>query len=182
MTPCLRELSLPKANQPINIAKRLCFYSFDVMGDLAFGKSLHIPETSRNHWAIDLLSVGILPLALQLPVWLLRFGMSIPILSRDRWKFIGLCRDSLQSRIKCESDVSYIMSTLFDSLEGGGGGGTKSGVDRFNDWRLPAHNGRREVSLCAISMTSKETSLTRRQPHKCKLGFHLCTVWRISSF
>ncbi|OTA07051.1 hypothetical protein A9Z42_0079230 [Trichoderma parareesei] len=71
------------------------FYGFDVMGDLAFGKSFNMLETSRNHWAIDLLDAEILPLALQFPVWLLRFGMNMPVISRDWWTFIGFCRDRL---------------------------------------------------------------------------------------
>ncbi|KAL7907218.1 cytochrome P450 [Trichoderma velutinum] len=104
--------------QPIDMAKWFRFYSFDTMGDLAFGKPFNMLKTSRNHWAIDLLDAGILPLALQLPVWLLRFGMSIPMLSRDWWKFIGFCRDSLQSRMKCEPEVPDIMSTLLDPLKG----------------------------------------------------------------
>ncbi|EHK23948.1 uncharacterized protein TRIVIDRAFT_147960 [Trichoderma virens Gv29-8] len=104
--------------QPIDMAKWSRFYSFDVMGDLAFGKSFSMLNTSRNHWAIDLLDAGVLPLALQLPVWLLRLGMSIPILSRDWWKFIGFCRDSLQSRMKSEPEVPDIMSTLLEPLKG----------------------------------------------------------------
>lgn len=102
-----------------NVSKCFRVYNFDVMDDLAFGKSSNTLELSRNLWAIGLLSVGILPLALQLPVWLSRFGMNIRKLSRDWWKFIGFCRDSLQSRIKCEPEVSDIMSTLFDPLKGG---------------------------------------------------------------
>ncbi|KAL7951919.1 cytochrome P450 [Trichoderma barbatum] len=104
--------------QPIDVAKWFRFYSFDVMGDLAFGKSFNMLEKSQNHWAIELLDAGVFPLALQLPVWLLRLGMSIPILARDWWKFVGFCRDSLQSRLKCEPEVPDIMSTLLEPLKG----------------------------------------------------------------
>ncbi|EGR47512.1 cytochrome P450 [Trichoderma reesei QM6a] len=104
--------------ESMDMAKWFRFYGFDVMGDLAFGKSFNMLETSRNHWAIDLLDAGILPLALQLPVWLLRFGMNMPVISRDWWTFIGFCRDRLQSRMRSEPDVPDIMSTLLGPLKG----------------------------------------------------------------
>ncbi|RFU79485.1 cytochrome p450 [Trichoderma arundinaceum] len=104
--------------QPIDMAKWFRFYSFDIMGDLAFGKSFNMLGTSRNHWAIDLLDAGVWPLALQLPIWLLRLGMCIPFLASDWWKFVGFCRDRLLARMKCEPDVPDIMSTLLGPLGG----------------------------------------------------------------
>lgn len=68
--------------QPIDMAKRFRFYSFDVMNNSAFGKLFNMLNTSRNHWAIDLLDATILPLALQLPVCLLRSRLSIPHMIR----------------------------------------------------------------------------------------------------
>ncbi|KAM0260623.1 hypothetical protein ACHAQJ_002686 [Trichoderma viride] len=104
--------------QPIDMTKWFRFYSFDVMGDLAFGKSFSMLETSRNHWAIDLLDAGFLPLALNLPVWFLRLGMRLPVLSSDWWKFVGFCSDSLQTRMKHNPAVPDIMSTLLKPLGG----------------------------------------------------------------
>ncbi|KAL7929595.1 cytochrome P450 [Trichoderma chlorosporum] len=104
--------------QPIDMTKWFRFYSFDVMGDLSFGKSFNMLETSRNHWAIDLLDAGIVHLALQLPIWLVRLAMTIPMLSKDWWDYVGFCRDSLLNRMKCEPEVPDIMSALLEPLNG----------------------------------------------------------------
>lgn len=103
--------------KPIDMAKLFSCYSFDVMGDLAFGKSFKMLETSQNHKVIDLLEAGFLPLALHLPVWFLRLGMCIPTLSKDWFDFVGFCRDRLQARMKYKPDAD-IMTTLLKPVKG----------------------------------------------------------------
>ncbi|KAK1248803.1 hypothetical protein MKX08_007023 [Trichoderma sp. CBMAI-0020] len=104
--------------QPMNMAKWFHFYSFDVMGDLAFGKPFGMLETSQNHRAIAMLEAGFVPLGLHLPVWLLVLGMSIPALSKDWFEFVDFCRERYQARMKLEPDVPDIMSALLKPLEG----------------------------------------------------------------
>lgn len=104
--------------QPMNMTKWFHFYSFDVMGDLAFGKPFDMLETSHSHRAIDMLEAGFMPLALHLPVWFLVLGMSIPALSKDWMEFVGFCRDRYQARMKHEPDIPDIMSALLKPLEG----------------------------------------------------------------
>jgi tryprostatin B 6-hydroxylase len=162
--------------ESMDMAKWFRFYGFDVMGDLAFGKSFNMLETSRNHWAIDLLDAGILPLALQLPVWLLRFGMNMPVISRDWWTFIGFCRDRLQSRMRSEPDVPDIMSTLLGPLKGRDV--TQEEFDLLiGDAQLVIAAGRL-VMQYAIYMGIK---LTSGQPyHGRKHGFHRVRIGKAS--
>lgn len=75
-------------------------FSFDVMGDLAFGESFDMLEMSQVHWAIKLLKDGMEPLAFMLPVWLFRLLTSIPGLARDWWRFIGFCVQRMEQRMK----------------------------------------------------------------------------------
>ncbi|KAL6896980.1 cytochrome P450 [Trichoderma evansii] len=104
--------------QPMNITKWFNFYSFDVMGDLAFGRSFDMLESSKNRRVIDMLQAGFVYLALHLPVWLLVVGMKTPIVSKGWHDFVDFCRDRYQARMKQEPDVPDIMSTLLKPLGG----------------------------------------------------------------
>lgn len=77
--------------RPFDAAKWFNLYSFDVMGDLAFGISFNMLETSEEHWAMKLLSEGIEPLAWMFPVWFFRVMTTMPLLTRDWWRFIEYC-------------------------------------------------------------------------------------------
>lgn len=44
--------------QSINASKWFNLYSFDVMGELGFGKSFNMLESGETHWAIKLLGQG----------------------------------------------------------------------------------------------------------------------------
>jgi tryprostatin B 6-hydroxylase len=84
----------------VNATKWFNLYSFDVMGDLAFGKSFNMLENEEEHWAIKLLNDGMKPLGLMFPVWFFRILTSIPFLSRDWWRFIGFVDERLEERMK----------------------------------------------------------------------------------
>ena len=85
--------------RPFDAAKWFNLYSFDVMGDLAFGTSFNMLETSEEHWAIKLLNEGIEPLAWMFPVWFFRVLTAMPLLSRDWWRFIEYCAQRLDERM-----------------------------------------------------------------------------------
>ena len=85
--------------QSINVSKWFNFYSFDIMGDLAFGTSFKMLEASEEHWAIKLLNEGIEPLSFMFPVWFFRFMTAVPGLMRDWWKFIDYCAQRLDDRM-----------------------------------------------------------------------------------
>jgi cytochrome P450 len=86
--------------KPINISDLFNQFSFDVMGDLAFGKSFDMLTTGETHWAIKLLGAGMDPMAFGFPAWFFRFVIAIPGAAGDYWKFIQFCSDQLMDRIK----------------------------------------------------------------------------------
>lgn len=85
--------------QPINASKWFNLYTFDVMGDLAFGTSFKMLETSEEHWAIKLLNQGIEPLSWMFPVWFFRLMTAVPGLMRNWWRFIDYCAQRLDERM-----------------------------------------------------------------------------------
>lgn len=94
--------------KPINMTKWFNLYSFDVMGDLAFGRSFDMLETSQEHWAIQLLNDGIKPLGFFLPMWFFRLMTSVPGLTKDWWRFINFCSERIQQRLKVRKDIDLI--------------------------------------------------------------------------
>ena len=85
--------------QPVNVSKWFNLYSFDVMGDLAFGTSFKMLETSEEHWAIKLLNEGMAPLSWMFPMWFFRLMTAVPGLMRDWWRFIGYCAERVDVRM-----------------------------------------------------------------------------------
>lgn len=85
--------------QPVNVSKWFNFFSFDVMGDLAFAKSFDMLEDSKEHWAIKLLNEGMGVVTLSPPTWLFRLALPLPYLSRHYWRFMNYCGQKLDERI-----------------------------------------------------------------------------------
>lgn len=104
--------------QPLDVNKWFSLYTFDIMGDLAFGSSFNMLETSEEHWAIKLLHEGLAPLYWLLPVWIFRLMMAIPGLMRDYFKLIGYCNQRLDERMSSKEIVPDIMTTLLAPLKG----------------------------------------------------------------
>jgi hypothetical protein len=46
------------AGKPVNMTQWLAYYSFDVMGDLTFGKSFDLLESGKQHFAIKMMHDG----------------------------------------------------------------------------------------------------------------------------
>ena len=89
--------------QPVNVTKWFNLYTFDTMGDLAFGSSFKMLETSEEHWAVKLLHEGMMPVQWAFPPWFFRMMASIPGLMGDWYRFLGFCAQMLDKRIS----VSY---------------------------------------------------------------------------
>ncbi|KAJ5490298.1 Cytochrome P450 [Penicillium expansum] len=113
-------------NQPIDMAKWFNLYTFDVMGDLAFGASFNMLETSKEHEAIRLLNSGLTPLAYMLPMWFFRFMTAIPGMARDWWRFRSYSTSQMEKRIKMKPNTPDIMSSLLKHS----GDQTPTGLDR----------------------------------------------------
>lgn len=86
-------------NGPVDVTKWFNLYSFDVMGRLAFGKDYGMLDSGEKHWALELLSEGMEPLALQPATWLFRVLAGIPGLAAGYYKFIKFCTDELAGRV-----------------------------------------------------------------------------------
>ncbi|KAF4628189.1 hypothetical protein G7Y89_g9962 [Cudoniella acicularis] len=104
--------------KPVNVPKWFNLYTFDVMGDLAFGTSFDMLASKEEHWAIKLLGVGIEPLSWMFPVWFFRILVALPKLGDDWWKFIRYCSSKLDERINAKPNIPDVMSTLLDPYKG----------------------------------------------------------------
>ncbi|KAI9164122.1 Cytochrome P450 monooxygenase notG' [Paramyrothecium foliicola] len=100
--------------EPVNAAKWFNYYSFDVMGDLAFGKDFDMLKSGQQHWAVGLLEEAMSIQGLKLPTWLFRMLIAVPGLTEKYWRFIGYCDDQLDLKIKGEkeSENPDLMATL----------------------------------------------------------------------
>ena len=85
--------------QPVNVSKWFNLYTFDVMGDLAFGTSFKMLEMSEEHWAIKLLNEGMKPLSWMFPAWLFRLLTAIPGAMSDFWRFLDYGAKRVEERM-----------------------------------------------------------------------------------
>ncbi len=90
----------------MDMAKWFNLYSFDVMGDLAFGASYGCLEAGEMHFAIKILNDGMDMLGLQLPTWLFRVLVAIPGAAADHFRFINYCSQQLEDRMKMQGKLS----------------------------------------------------------------------------
>ncbi|KAI3324028.1 cytochrome P450 [Xylariaceae sp. AK1471] len=89
----------------MDVAKWFNLYTFDVMGDLAFGSSFGMLETSKEHKAIRLLISGLWGLGFKLPMWCFKVMTGIPGMAREWWGFIQ----------QSKPDIPDIMSVLLSA-------------------------------------------------------------------
>jgi len=87
------------SGKSVDASNLLNLYSFDVMGDLAFGRSFNMVESGKVHWAIKLLNAGMDPLGFSFPSWFFRLVAAIPGASKGYWDFVGFCTKQLEDRI-----------------------------------------------------------------------------------
>jgi hypothetical protein len=87
----------------VDVTKWFSLFGFDLMGDLVFGSSFNMLQTSEEHWAIAVMQKGLKVLGLHFPMWFFRFVMAIPGLGKDRIRSIEFCFERLEERIKVGS-------------------------------------------------------------------------------
>ncbi|PWY87104.1 L-ornithine-N5-monooxygenase [Aspergillus sclerotioniger CBS 115572] len=104
--------------QPVNATKWFSLYSYDVMGDLAFGEGFESMERGEHHWATQMIIEVQDAVGLCLPVWLLRMVLAIPGVMTGWWKLLEYSEKRLLERIKNEPDVPDISASLLAPLEG----------------------------------------------------------------
>lgn len=100
------------------MSKWFNYYSFDVMGDLAFGESYGMLESGQTHFAIKLLNDGMDPLGFAFPPWFFRLLTSISPLTASYRNFIYFCSAQLDKRMKMgKQDNPDISSVLIDHFQ-----------------------------------------------------------------
>ncbi|KAJ9611707.1 hypothetical protein H2200_004891 [Cladophialophora chaetospira] len=107
--------------QPMNMAKWFNLYSFDVMGDLAFGASYGCLESGEMHWAIKILNDGMKMLSFQFPNWVFRLLTAIPGAAADHFRFLNYCSQQLEDRMKKQGKMKDpdITHTLIEHYNAG---------------------------------------------------------------
>ena len=90
-----------KSGTILDVSLWFNFYSFDVMGDLVFGKSFEMMEKREEHFAVKLLHEAMKPFAFLTPIpWLLPILSRIPGAATDFLKFIKYSEDMVDAREK----------------------------------------------------------------------------------
>ncbi|EUC44426.1 hypothetical protein COCMIDRAFT_98257 [Bipolaris oryzae ATCC 44560] len=101
-----------------NVTELFNLYTFDVMGDLAFGEGFDMLKTDQLHWAVQLVGEALTPLGLMLPTWMFRVLVSIPFAANGWWSFIRYCCDKLDERMTKTTITSDILYTLLKPYNG----------------------------------------------------------------
>lgn len=85
----------------INAADWFNFYSFDVMGDLAFGKSFNMLRDGVKHYFMTALHASMtLNGYLSHIAWIYPFVKLIPIINSENSKFWAWCGNQVEERSK----------------------------------------------------------------------------------
>ena len=83
---------------PVNANELFNFFSWDIMGDLAFSTSFNMLREKKLHWAVELSKKGIEPLGWMLPPWCFRALLAIPGATADWFAFMNYCCHRLDER------------------------------------------------------------------------------------
>lgn len=90
----------------INVAEWFHYYSFDVMGDIAFGKSFDLLKTGKTHFALEILCEGMKPFGVLTPVpWMFCILTSIPGLSAGFKTFVAWSAEQVKERKKVRVQI-----------------------------------------------------------------------------
>lgn len=104
------------SGKPLNASRWFNYYSFDIMGDLAFGKSFDMLKNGQSHFAIDMLNKAQGAFGLFSPaVWVFRILTRMPIIADDYKKFVAWCENQMVERTKMKVDKPDIAHWLIES-------------------------------------------------------------------
>ncbi|KAH6967869.1 cytochrome P450 [Ilyonectria sp. MPI-CAGE-AT-0026] len=102
----------------INAADWFNFYSFDVMGDLAFGKSFNMLQDGVKHYFMTALHASMtLNGYLSHIAWIYPFVKLIPIINSENSKFWAWCGNQVEERSKNKPDKPDVFSWILDEYE-----------------------------------------------------------------
>jgi hypothetical protein len=102
------------AGQNINATNWFHFFAFDIMGDIAFGKSFDMTVQGKEHFALDLLRQGMAPMATIGPVpWSLQILSRIPGLANGYKNFLKWSADQSEERRLVRSAQILLLLSIF---------------------------------------------------------------------
>ena len=94
------------------------YWSFDVMGDFAFGKSFNMLKTGKHHFAIDWLERSMFLLGLCSPIpWAMPVGAITPFVGSCFRRFIRWCNEQVDERRDTKTTVPDITSWLLKAAQ-----------------------------------------------------------------
>ncbi|EFX00659.1 cytochrome p450 monooxygenase [Grosmannia clavigera kw1407] len=104
--------------QTFNLADWFNFYSFDVMGDLSFGKSFNMLQHGVRHYFMkslhsDMDNLGLFSHLL----WLFPIFKATPILNTEHHRFWAFVRTQVHERMENKPDHPDVLSWLIDEYE-----------------------------------------------------------------
>ncbi len=89
------------AGKPVNATDWLAFFGFDVMGDLAFGRSFDMLESGEKHFALKLMAEGQAGLGFLGPIpWATPILIRIPGLMRNFNRWVSWSEGQVRERQK----------------------------------------------------------------------------------
>ena len=96
---CLLKQLRANAGHTVNATNWFHFFAFDVMGDIAFGKSFDMTEEGKEHFALDLLRQGMEPVGTIGPIpWAFQILARIPGLASGYKSFLKWTADQSEER------------------------------------------------------------------------------------
>ena len=94
------------------------YWSFDVMGDFAFGKSFNMLRNGKNHYAIDWLETSMILLGLFSPIpWIVPVGAIAPVVGSTFRRFIHWCNEQVDNRRDIKTNVPDITSWFLKTAQ-----------------------------------------------------------------
>ncbi|KAK1954598.1 cytochrome P450 [Colletotrichum sublineola] len=104
--------------QPFNVTDWFNFYSFDVMGDLAFGKSFGMLKEGIKHYFMtslhqDMQTIGMFSHLM----WLFPIFKNTPILNANNKRFWEFVKSQVDDRIKNKPDRPDVFSWILEDFQ-----------------------------------------------------------------
>jgi hypothetical protein len=100
-------------NKPLDVALWFNFYSFDVMGDLAFGKSFNMLKNGVKHYFmqalhLDMMGIGVLTHV----IWFVSIFLETPILNYHHKKFWAWVAQTTHERMAVCASIHHSIAIV----------------------------------------------------------------------
>ncbi|KAH8807492.1 cytochrome P450 monooxygenase [Xylogone sp. PMI_703] len=100
-------------DRPLDATQIFNYYSFDVMGDLAFGKSFRMLQENKDHYVLKTLHENMAYVGYLGPVnWIFPFFLRTPILNWEIKKFFGFIESQVEERRKLKPELPDVFSWI----------------------------------------------------------------------